>query len=126
MKNVLMASLVLLSMNAFAAPTYYQPEFSISKVSRLCPPPKPGQMSCQAIGAKVTISATLGCLDKLVFHEVKTLTNGDKLEIHSVAIALLNEESDKVMCFRANTVEKTIMINSNGENVVLINDLIQL
>ncbi len=128
MKTIFAMSLLALSLTSFAATEghYFQPEFEITSVKPICPKPAPGQVTCMAFGYNVTISVTIGCLDKMVFHEVKTVPTRRGIEIHSLAVAYADPKSLAAMCYRANTIIKTISIPSiEGGEPVLINDIIE-
>ena len=129
MKNLIVLAFAALSFNASAsdeqAPEYYSPEFTITKVSPMCPRNIPSGAMCGGYGSIVTISANLGgCLDSLVFHEVKKIAGSRGVELHSVAVALRNPESARVRCIRANSVSKTIAVPEMGE-VTIVNSIIQ-
>lgn len=128
MKTLIALSFAALSLNSFAgdiAGRYYSPEFTITKISPLCPKPAPGQVTCMAYGSKVTISATLGCVDKLLFHEVKTFPTRKGMVIQSVAVAYADPMSLRALCFRENTVKKVISVPEIDGNITIVNEIIE-
>lgn len=130
MKNVIALTLALASTSIFAqvseAPRYYQPEFTITNVAPICPRPAPGQVGCMAFGSKVTIQATIGCLDNIVVHEVKMIPTKHGIELHSLAVAYANPKSMVARCVRANTITKTISVPEiENSRITLINSIVE-
>lgn len=128
MKKLLTIALMGLSFSGFASeeePQYYAPEFRVVSVRPLCPAPRPGQMTCMAIGSVVTVETTLGgCLDKLMFSDFQERSFGGGIELYAVGVAKVDPDSKRVRCVRANTVRKTVTISGEG-NVRLINQSIE-
>ncbi len=104
-------ALGLLSFNSFAGEiAFTTAEFRVEKVAPMCPPPKPGQMSCMALGGTVTVSATIGCLDKMIFSHFELATDTLVPTLRAVSVVRSDSDSIRVMCNRANTIRKTITL----------------
>lgn len=94
-------------------------EFSITKVSPMCPAPKPGQVSCMSTAGKVVVMATVGCLDKMIFSHFEVEEN----VIRAVSVVRADSDSMKVMCYRANTFVKEISV-PNVHDIQIVNEQI--
>ncbi len=104
-------ALSLLSFNAFASDiAFTTAEFRVEKVAPMCPPPKPGQMTCMALGGTVTVVTTIGCLDKLIFSHFEMATDTLVPTLRAVSVVRADSDSTRVLCNRANTIRKTITL----------------
>ena len=127
MKNLFAALAVsLLSFNVSAGEiAFTSAEFTITKVKPMCPPPKPGQMTCMALGGTVTVSATIGCLDKMIFSHFELADDTLVPTIRAVSVVRADSDSTRVLCHRANTITKEIQVPTlNGKEVSIINETI--
>jgi hypothetical protein len=105
-------ALSLMSFNAFAGQiSFTTAEFRVVKVSLTCPPPRPGHMSCMATGGTVTVEATLGCLDELIFSHFELSHNTVVPTLRAVSVVRADSDSMRVMCTRMNTIRKTVSLN---------------
>lgn len=111
----------LLSVPAFAGHiSYSTAEFAITKVSPMCPAPRPGEVTCMSTAGKVTVMATVGCLDKVVFSQFEVEGN----ELHAVSVVRVDSDSLKVLCYRANTFVKEVSV-PDVHNIHIINEEIR-
>ncbi len=127
MKTIMALAFAVLSFNVSAqteTPEFYSPEFTVAKISPMCPRSIPSGAMCGGYGSIVTVSATLGCLDSLEFFSTKTVAHDLKVELHIVSVAFRNPESARVRCNRANTVTKVVPVPQMGQ-VTVINTVIQ-
>lgn len=116
-------ALSLLSMNAFAEGqiAFTTAEFTITKVKPMCPPPKPGQMTCMALGGTVTVAATIGCLDKMIFSHFEMANDTLAPTIRAVSVVRADSDSTRVLCHRANTIVKEVQV-PDVHNITIINE----
>ncbi len=124
----LIALVSLSSFNAFAEGqiAFTTAEFSIIKVKPTCPAPRPGQMTCMALGGTVTVAATIGCLDKMVFSHFELANDTLVPTIRAVSVVRADSDSTRVMCHRANTIVKEVRVPTlQGNNVSIINEEIR-
>ena len=99
-----LVALSLLSLNAFAGDEVFTTaEFSIIKKDHAT--------------RTVTVAATLGCLDELVFGQFEVIND----TIHAVSVVRSDSDSMRVMCYRANTVVKQVKVQ-DIDHVTLINE----
>lgn len=127
MKTLLtLASAFMLSASVSAAeraPEYYAAHFEVESVKPMCPRTVPNGAVCMGIGSIVTLRATLGCLDKLLFVEAEERmhTIGTPTDLYVVSVVKKDPRSDVVRCIRANTVKTTITVPVNTIDYNVIN-----
>lgn len=101
-------------------------EFRVVKVSPICPPPAPGRMTCMALGGTVTVEATIGCLDELLFSHFELATDTTMQTLRAVSLVRADSDSQRVMCTRLNTIRKTVGLPSlNGITMEIVNEEIR-
>jgi hypothetical protein len=116
-KMMAVLALALLSMNAFAGDVVFTTaEFTIIKKERLCSG-RPNGPLCESRGGTVTVAATIGCLDQLVFSQFEVIND----VIHAVSVVRSDTDSMRVMCYRANTIVKQVKV-PDIDHVSLINE----
>lgn len=125
MKSLIGLTFALMSLNVLAneIPSYYSAEFKVVKSSPMCPAPKPGQMSCMALGGKVTVQAYVGCTDKVVFTQFEELSINGKVVIHAVSLVRQDENAPRIRCAAPQMIRKELpvsMLGSDG-SVELVN-----
>ncbi len=120
-------ALSLLSFNAFAGQiSFTTAEFRVVKVSPMCPPPAPGQMTCMALGGTVTVETTIGCLDELVASHFEMATDTLVPTLRAVSVVRADSDSMRVMCTRLNTIRKTVKLaDLHGTKMEIINEEIR-
>lgn len=105
----------------FFAPEYYSAKFEIESVRPMCPRTIPRGAVCMGIGSIVTLKATLGCGDQLVFSEIEADTSGSVADIYTASVVKKHPKSRLIRCIRANEVRKTITLPSAFANPNVIN-----
>ncbi|MFL5784734.1 MAG: hypothetical protein ACJ76H_09010 [Bacteriovoracaceae bacterium] len=118
-KMMAAAAFVLLSLNAFATDvTFSTAEFTIVKKERFCAGRANGPM-CESQGGTVTVAATIGCLDQLIFANFEVIND----VIHAVSVVRTDRDQGPVMCYRANTITKTVKV-PDIDHVTITNEQI--
>lgn len=126
-KMIGLLALSLLSFNSFAGQiSFTTAEFRVVKVSPICPPPAPGQMTCMALGGTVTVETTIGCLDELLFSHFEMATDTLVPTLRAVSVVRFDSDSLRVMCTRLNTIRKTVKLaDLTGSKMDIINEEIR-
>ncbi len=126
-KLIGLMALSLLSLNGFAGEiSFTTAEFRVVKVSPMCPPPAPGRMTCMALGGTVTVEATIGCLDELIFSHFEMATDTEVPTLRAVSVVRADSDSTRVLCQRANTIRKTVKLPMlNGTKMEIVNEEIR-
>lgn len=123
--KALLALAVLLNMSAVSAqshlPPYYSAEFSIRKVSPMCPATIPAGAQCMGFGSIVEIESVIGCADKVVSKRIEVWGNN---EIHTDVLVKRHPKSDLIRCMQAQVLKETVLVHSPGK-VTIVNDGIQ-
>ncbi len=125
-KMIGLMALSLLSFNSFAGDiSFTTAEFRIVKVSPMCPPPAPGQMTCMALGGTVTVEATIGCMDKLMFSHFEMATDTLVPTLRAVSVVRFDTASLRATCLQ-NKIKKTVNLpDLSGTKMEIINEEIR-
>ena len=118
MRNLLVLFGFILAVNTMAVErsNFYRPEFKIIGIEEICPEGE-GEVSCEAEGLKVHVMTTLmGCLDEITEFDYEV--EGDTIIIDSEAYT----GWEKILCFHANEVIKTIVVTEEAEDFKLLNE----
>ncbi len=78
------------------------------------------------IGSVVTLRATLGCGDNLLFSDVEDRSESiGHVDLHVVSVVKQHPNADVIRCIRANIVTKTITVPYNTINFHVFNADVQ-
>lgn len=124
-KFTTLLALSLVSFGAIAGEISFKTaDFQVKSVSLMCPTPKPGEVTCTALGGHVVVEATLGCLDKLLFSHFELSHDGRSLR--AVSVVRSDSDNDRVRCARANKViKKVFLAKLSTERLDIINEEIR-
>jgi hypothetical protein len=124
MKYLMALSLAFLATTSPAqstwGPEYYTANFQIMNVSPLCPQTVPNGATCMGYGSIVTVEATLGCGDELIFSRFEEEKSYENVDLYAISLVKRHPNSKVIRCIRANTIIKKVRVNSMG-NINLIN-----
>lgn len=101
-------------------PEYYTADFQIVQLSPMCPTSIPNGASCMGFGSIVTVEATLGCGDELIFSQFEEKKSYENVDLYAISLVKRHPNSKAIRCIRANTIRKKIRVNSMG-HINLIN-----
>lgn len=128
MKTLIASAFCLFAFAASAQdyrPEYYKAEFSISKVSPMCPSNIPDGAVCMGLGSLVEVQAPIGCKDQVVFKEFSVVRNFNEVEIHAVALVKKHAKADVIRCRHAQVIREIVPVHEMGP-VRIINSTIDL
>mgnify|MGYP001557676733 CR=1 FL=1 len=69
-----------------------------------------------AMGGIVTVQATVGCTDKVVFTQFEELVVAGVPTIHAVSLVRRDENADRIRCARAQVIRKDLPVSILGNN----------
>lgn len=110
------------------APEYYSANFEIEKITPMCPAPSEGKMVCMAMGAVVTLKATIGCADTFLLADITEV--GDlrlvrHTQIHVASVVKAHPQRDVIRCAKAQVIRKTITSSMGKVSNSVINSTIE-
>ncbi len=118
MKNIIVSlSLALICSSSYASPRkpiFYTAEFKAVEVNALCPVRDDG-FQCRAIGSKIKLQATLGCLDELIYSDFETSIGHGSVVVKASSIVKGDPKSIVALCNRANVVTKEVFVGFTPE-----------
>jgi hypothetical protein len=88
------------------APGHYSAHFEITDVSSSCP----AHVQCIAAGQVVTMTAIIGCADKLVYKDFQVIKDGTNNVIHATSLVKRNPNSDRIRCIAPNIVTEKVTV----------------
>ncbi len=122
--KALLALVVLFNVSVVSAgivPPYYSAEFTIKKISPMCPATIPAGAQCMGFGSIVVIEAIIGCTDTVESKRIEVWGNN---EIHTDVLVKRAPNAEVIRCMRAQTITETVLVHSPGK-VTIVNDGIQ-
>lgn len=121
-KNIIFIALSLMSLNAFAGDiAFTNAHFRIVKVQPFCEG-RPNGPYCEALGGKVTVETTIGCLDKLIFSHFELANNTEVQTLRAISVVRADSDSARVRCMVKPLRQTVTITDLSGSQLEILNE----